>query len=268
MKIENISSLIIAFAHVLERINLAMINDWCLLEDCIVYWEDVWRTLHAWKYLNFFMKTKALSVTWPLKKLKDIQKSGYVNPDFMSYYLRINILEAVAMDVKDCMFDNAKVGMILAKYPPGKRTINEATGEGPTTLSKDGKSISLHMALPSQWAKLYTVWNLSFVTLFHDPYAFPKLLIPSVIDVEKIPEEYIFHRGFALLNTIQFFTMRRIDHIQHKKEEIVWPFDCIRSFWGKINLDCAHSYDENVQEAKATNEGSYKTQLPSSMDDE
>jgi hypothetical protein len=241
---------VIAYAHVLERLNRTMRDDWRVLDDCKVHWKKFWDAHNAYSYLDLFLTAKALSVKWPIGKLLDAHKAGAVAPDFMKAILPINIMEAVAVDLKDGERDNAYAGAILAKYPPGKLTYDPRTGEGPTAFSSDGKAILLNMALPNQWAKLYAVWNLAFVTLFQDPYIFAKLLIPSVNDFEAEPAEYIYNRGMALFNHINFLVMRRIDCSNTGEQEVTWPMDDVRGLWGTVNRDASNDYNKSVFKAK------------------
>ena len=65
--------------------------------------------------------------------------------------------------------------------PIGNRKSSDCTGSGPSKLSADRQAIEYAPAYPMQWADLYTTWNLAFVTNSKSwPYAFTKLLIPSV----------------------------------------------------------------------------------------
>ncbi|MCU0663166.1 MAG: hypothetical protein MUC50_12680 [Myxococcota bacterium] len=240
----------IAYAHALDRLNRAMRDDWRVLDDCKLYWKKIWDANDAYSYMDLFEIAKALSVEWPMGKFIEAQRAGYVAPDFMKGMLPINVMEAVAVDLSEGAPDNAYAGTILAKYPPGKSVYNPRTGEGPTTFSEDGKGILLNMALPGQWADLYTVWNLGFVTSYEHPYILAKLLIPSVNDYEHEPAEYIYNRGMALFVHIHFELMRRIDFTSSGGQEINWPMESIRHFWGKVNRDAANAYNAAVVKAK------------------
>lgn len=241
---------VIAYAHVLERLTSAMRDDWRVLEACMDHWKKEREIAGISEHLDWFEHAKLASVEWPMGKFVGAHKDGYVPSDFMKGILPINIMEAVAVDASERMLDNAFAGTVLAKYTPGARKNNEETGEGPSCFSDDGKAILLKMALPKQWADLYAVWNLAFVTSYSHPYIMVKLLIPAVNDYEDEPAEYIYNRGTALYTHIHFEAFRRIDFINEGTQEVSWPDEHLREFFGELNRGYAKDYDRAVKEVK------------------
>lgn len=241
---------VIAYAHVLERLTVVMRDDWRILEDCMNHWKAERENAGISEHLDWFEHAKLASVEWPMGKFVEAQRVGHVPSDFMRIVLPMNIMEAVLVDAFDGMFDNATAGLALASYAPGADEHDEATGEGPSCFSEDGKAILLNMALPKQWADLYAVWNLAFVTGYAHPYIMVKLLIPSVNDYEDAPAEYIYNRGMALYTHIHFEAFRRIDFIKAGTHEICWPDEHLREFFGRLSKKYARHYDGEVRKIK------------------
>jgi hypothetical protein len=241
---------VIAYAHALERLNIAMREDWRILRACRDFWKVEREIVGISEHGNLFEHTKLASVEWPMNKFIEAHETNYVKYSFGKGILPINVLEAVAADALEGMGDNAATGGYLAKYIPGKRITDERTGEGPSTFSEDGKAILLNMALAGKWADLYTTWNLTFVSTYSHPYIMVKLLIPSVNDYKDVPAEYIYNRAMALYTHIHWEAIRLVDFINAGKDEVLWPDEHLSKFWGKVNLENAKKYDREVMIAK------------------
>ena len=241
---------VVAYAHALDRLTIAMRRDWNILDACKNHWIGARKVARTAKIMGLFEHAKLASVEWPMAKFVENHRAGQVAPDFMKYILPANIMEAVFADWAEGMFANGYAGVILAKYAPGKKDPNPKTGEGPTCFSDDGHAIWLNMALPRQWTDLYATWNLAFVTGYENPYMMPKLLIPSVNNYKDAPAEYIYNRGMALYTHIHFMAFRRVDFLNAGQEEIAWPDKHLRKFWGTANKRYARQYDSEVKAQK------------------
>jgi hypothetical protein len=240
----------LAYAHALERLTIAMREDWRIIRACRDLWIVEREIAGISEYMDLFEHLKLASVEWPMNKIIDVHEADYVPSDFLKGILPINILEAVALDLKDGFGDNACAGTYLAKYKPGKATYDARTGEGPSCFSDDGKAILLNMALPRKWANLYATWNLAFVTSYAHPYIMAKLLIPSVNDYKEVPAEYIYNRGMALYTHIHWELLHRVDFINAGKEEVFWPDEHLTRFWGQANKAYGKQYNREVLAAK------------------
>lgn len=96
----------VALANVLERLTLAMYEDYKILVCCFELFQKARKELKPFKnmrlYCSFhrslFYKTKLLSVEFAIKKIIDFHKSKTLPPNFTRYALPLNILEALVSD--------------------------------------------------------------------------------------------------------------------------------------------------------------------------
>ena len=125
-----------------------------------------------------------------------------------------------------------------------------STGAGPASITKDGQLITCRPPLPLQWADLYLVWNIAFVTeKFPDfPYFLPKLLIPSVSGYQAHPETFLVNRAIAL----NIFINWKLNRLNRNYMKLNWRIpDLIRDM-GKMNSRSAEDYLHRLSYALKT----------------
>ena len=154
-------------------------------------------------------------------------------------------MEAVSYDITHGNWNNAKVGKILAKVI-GNRKSSDCNGSGPSKLSADGQAIEYAPAYPMQWADLYTTWNLAFVTNSKSwPYAFTKLLIPSVsgyhLDNSGNPQEFLYNRAMALYAHMNWSMLEYSNGVIDVNLD--WYSRKLSTLWGMANKKYAKGYE-------------------------
>ena len=104
------------------------------------------------------------------------------------------------------------------------------------------------MALPKEWADLYQVWNMAFVSQIDNyPFWIAKLLIPQVSDYKDRPEEYIYRRALALYTSEHYILFGGRDDKRQGIPTINWPDKALTAAWGKANASAAVAYDRDVE---------------------
>jgi hypothetical protein len=193
---------LIGYALILENITKAMRHDIDFLKATVRIWDRELAKGIPWNFSNLLFLVKYYSIRAPLLNFIKSQAAGRINPNFGQFFLPLNILEATAYDWWQGNKENAYAGWILAHFFPG-RPHNPTTGEGPTILSRDGNATQFCPPFPKEWADLYSVWNLAFVSqLNRFPIWATKLLIPQVSVYHDNPCEYIHNRMLALYVTL------------------------------------------------------------------
>ena len=193
---------------------------------------------------------KSLSVQWIVEDiLKIFKKNKRIPRNFGDHHLFINIKEAVFFDITQGNWNNAKVGKILTKVI-GNRKSSDCNGSGPSKLSADGQAIEYAPAYPMQWADLYTTWNLAFVTNSKSwPYAFTKLLIPSVSGYHLDnysgnsgnPQEFMHNRVMALYAHINWSMLEYSNGVIDVNLD--WYSRKLSTLWGMANKKYAKGYE-------------------------
>ena len=236
---------VMAYAMVQERLNVAMREDWKVLEACQAVWSKELTTADMREHFDLFEMVKKVSVDYPVELILEAHRSGEVPENFWRVILPVNILEAMAMDAKLGNYDNAKVAWTLATNPPGGSE-NPATGAGPARFAEDGQAIEVHMPLTQEWVDLYHTWNMAFVSHYeHFPYVMAKLLIPNVADYQDAPEEYMYNRAMALYTHINFALLGRIND-GVSKDSMSWSSEAMTESWGRVNNESRHDYNAKL----------------------
>ncbi|MBF0443108.1 MAG: hypothetical protein HQK54_14465, partial [Oligoflexales bacterium] len=102
-------------------------------------------------------------------------------------------------------------------------------------LLKNQNNIHDVSGITEAWVQLYQSWNLAFVlgSLDDLPFVLPKLLIPSLLDIEA--KNYLYTRGLSLWLVVHSFLFRRIEGVAQVqgpdgKEDMA-------RIWGRINRE-------------------------------
>ncbi|RZI45338.1 hypothetical protein [Candidatus Finniella inopinata] len=228
---------LIAYAMTLNALTKSMRDDVTVLKATMQVWGKASASINIFNTGGFMYWVKYQSVKSPLKKAIQAIETGKVDPDYCRNYLPLNILEATLIDWLMGNNGNAKAGWVLANSRPGGPE-NKVIGSGPASLSPDGQAVLLHMPFPKEWADLYSVWNLGFVSHLEDfPYWMVKLLIPQVSGYQSVPEEYMHNRVLALYSQLQFELFRRSEG------------DTVIADWKHENLTKCFN-DSNAKSAK------------------
>ncbi|MBF0410331.1 MAG: hypothetical protein HQM10_23495 [Candidatus Riflebacteria bacterium] len=242
---------VVALALALQNLTKAMHDDWRLMEICRDIWHEARKEANIGKYMSPFDYAKLPSVEGGINSWLDMHKSGKVAPDAGWCAISLNVAEAMAVDTQMNFKDNAKAGLVLAKYRPGAKKLDPVTGEGPSTWSKDRKAIAHNFAHARQWADLYATWNLAFVSHYDEfPYVMVKLLIPAVNHYQDDPPEYIYNRALALFTFLHHLYLGRADDAKTGRKSIVWRDDKLTRLWGAVNKVSSIHYDNGIQNAK------------------
>ncbi|MDC7223402.1 MAG: hypothetical protein PQJ60_06640 [Spirochaetales bacterium] len=241
----------LCYGAVLQNLTKLCAEDPIILEDVYELFSRKRKELNAFKELPFFHKIKLLSVTKPIESYINCHKTKKISPTSGGFAVKLNITEAVWADRRMGCGDNAFTGRILAKNRCGRKKTDKRTGVGPSGWSEDGKSIERVYPFPADWAALYQVWNMCFVTRFQDfPYVIPKLLIPQVAAYQDKPKNYIYNRAIALFIYLNFASF---DYVEKKKtgEKIIsWHDRTLSLAFGKVNAASARAYRKKVDQAK------------------
>jgi hypothetical protein len=237
----------VAYAMVLQQLTVASRDDFEVAKAC----EEVWRKNRETygsplANIGFSGAVKYHSVEFPVSRMTAALDKGEIDPDFGSFILPLNIIEAAIYDIVNGNFDNAKAGWIAATHRPGG-TPNEATGAGATMLTEDGNGISVNMPLPKEWADLYHAWNMAFVSQFAQfPYSVVKLLIPRVSDYQDEPSEYIHARALTLYAHLNFILFRAGGDGVGAEGAFDWSTPEMSRLFGAVNLERAEKYAAEV----------------------
>ncbi len=251
---------VMAYAMVQERLNVAMREDWRVLEACQSVWSKEVTNKDVREQFDLFELVKKVSVDYPIEQILEAHRTGEVPADFWRVVLPVNILEAAAMDLKLGNYDNAKVAWTLAVNPPGGSE-NLATGAGPARFAEDGQAIETHMPLTQEWVDLYHTWNMAFVSHYeHFPYVMAKLLIPNVADYQDAPEEYMYNRAMALYTHVNFALLGRLNG-GVSKDSMDWASEEVTANWGAVNNASRHAYKAELDRLDPSLLSQFKTAM-------
>jgi hypothetical protein len=227
---------VISYGIVLNRLTIAMYDDWRILEICRQIWKQAAIEADIEQYMEPFDKAKLALVEDPIAKFIDYHKTGVVPETFGEDFLYQNISVAVLVDQKLGNSGNVYAGNVLAANNAN------SLGAGPTRFSDNGKSILFCMPLPEDWANLYSTWNLAFISQYeHFPYVMMKLLIPKVLGYHNNPDEYIYNRALALHTHLYYAYLGRAD--REGAPTIQWHDSTLMTLWGDTNKASAIHYE-------------------------
>ena len=229
------------FAMVLEKLTQEASRDWRFFHVLDERWRrynniltTLVKNMHDPRKFDL---VKFISVKEFWRRSFIVLDEGKADATFVGNELSLNILEAVKEDLRLGNADNAQGGTTLAKHSCGRRRFDNRTKSGPTKISSNGQLIECRPPLPLEWADLYSVWNIAFVTLFKDwPYFVAKLLIPSVSGYQTKPEAYIHIRAIALHTFINF-------RVNYKKyQRLDWSDERLTKDLGRVNKKSGDDY--------------------------
>ena len=247
---------VVAYAISLERLTNAMRNEWKLLRTCMNIWQEARANEGLDDELELFDVAKLKSVEAPIKKIVSFHESRDLPGGFLNIMLPVNILEAVALDVKNGNFYNASAGKVLADYGPNYNTVlSPITGHGTASWSEypeyNSRGILLDLPLAPKWANLYSAWNLGFVSHYaYFPFVMAKLVIPSVASHYGRSGEYIYNRGIALYAHLHYSFLGRLDGDKNLTNTMNWYSKKLTKLFGQSNYISAQKYKFDVFKSK------------------
>ena len=101
-----------------------------------------------------------------------MQSAGYQMSKKLIYQLRVNILEAAAVDQVSAIQDNVALALALAA----------AADTNIPVAASEASGTRVYWALDANWIDTYNTWNLNYVSQFGRlRWYIPKLLVPSVL---------------------------------------------------------------------------------------
>jgi len=226
----------------LDRLTRVLASDHRVSEACRAHWKTFESQPGFWDELNVFERAKLVSVNLGIDKNNETHRSGQVDPNTLAGILPLNIMEAWTVDqywaatgppeARRGHADNAFAGWALATHGP--------QGEGPATLSPDGKMIELHQKATKSWDDLYATWNMGFVFgVSGDLKYLTKLVIPEVNDYADRPGEYINKRAIALHLTM---INNAMEGLKGSRSYVSWADPELGALWGTTNAESAKSY--------------------------
>jgi hypothetical protein len=126
---------IVTYAALLERLNKEMLRDWRLAEVCHRIWQKEHSNKDVLRYAQkhgLFTYKKAMTLRYSFEQVFGSWdwfkgKKRVASSPFKSLGLSLNILEAVAEDLRLLNPDNALVGVTLAWEAPGGPTTDSCT---------------------------------------------------------------------------------------------------------------------------------------------
>mmetsp|Transcript_18915 Transcript_18915/g.31675 ORF Transcript_18915/g.31675 Transcript_18915/m.31675 type:complete len:478 (+) Transcript_18915:32-1465(+) len=200
--------------------------------------------------LSLFELAKILTVERSLELFISHRSRGVpLPPNFGETGLPFNILEAVLQDATLLRHTpNACAGIPLMMARPGLM--------GDASLSPDArKVVRMHVPQPRAWKDLYVSWNLAFTTTYADfPYFAMALLAPCVMGA--LPEEFIFHRTFALHLHITAWLVARQTSGSSRGFNVMgerdWRMESLTDAWGVYNLRHAWQFHHRLHAPSAT----------------
>jgi len=233
---------VLAHAQLLDRLTRVLASDYRVSEATRAHWKSFESNPKFWDELNVFERVKLLSVNMGIDKYNEIHRTGVVDPSTLAGVLPMNIMEAWTVDqywaatgpaeARLGHADNAFAGWVLATHGP--------QGEGPATLSEDGKMVELHQKATKAWDDLYATWNMGFVFgVSGDLKYLTKLVIPEVNDYAAQPAQYINKRALALHITM---INNAMEGLSGGREYVNWSDPALGALWGKVNANSARAY--------------------------
>lgn len=238
---------VIAYGMVLQNLTKAIYKDINILKACNDIWVNALKDVSWFQYFKCFSPfelAKYYTIFGLYGVIRDCEK-GHTSPDRFRYGVPFNILEASLSDLFHGHWGNAKAGWALMTNPAGGNK-DPDLGTGPTYVTDNeagGKSIHTFHPLPTDWANLYTAWNLGFVANYNNfPYFMTKLLIPQVNGFQDLPEEYLFNRIIALWVHANSELFGRI----HNKPTINWYNKGLVNAFNIANKHSAQDYQAKI----------------------
>lgn len=229
---------VVAYALLQENLTKAMYNDWTLMQVLKDIWVVAREEAGIYDNMDAFAKAKLTTVELPINKYIEFHTTGEVPEYFSQLLLPINILEAMAVDTKNGFLANAATGAVLAANNPG---------ELPARFSDDGKAILITSPKPKEWADLYAVWNMAFVSHFeYFPFVMVKLMIPQVNNINAEPEAYMYNRALALYSHLHFSYIGQADQLKAGVEPMQWHDRTLTEIFGEVNWESAKDYKKQV----------------------
>ncbi|MDC0344828.1 hypothetical protein OAN22_01590 [Alphaproteobacteria bacterium] len=236
----------VTYAMALERMTDYFKRNMPDLKKLDQIWAAETADLFLPKHLSPFEWVKYHSVG--LDAMIDATQTSRVDPDFLSFVLPANILEATLTDIFQGNFSNARAGWVLAVNGPGRSAITKAARVLP--MPAGYQAVESCCPFPRDWADLYGSWNLAFVATYSNaPYFMAKLLIPSVLaPTITHPTTYMFHRGLPLYFQLRYILFNSIDQKKTWKKS-TWNIPLLIAHMGKKNAETAALYRNKVKRA-------------------
>jgi hypothetical protein len=237
---------LLAYGMLLENLSKLLREDVEFLKYCRIIMDLKLRTTGATKYFNEFEKIK-IPV---LNKFGDeyvlYQQKGEV-PFSLGYdVLSENIMVAAEWDKRWGNEANFEVGRVLCSNPAGWSDSWLPNGAGPTVIAPDRVGMLFSPPNPQEWADLYTVWNLGFVSSYENwPYFFMKLITPFVAEHVKNPTEFMHRRGMALFLHANFALIGR--PLKSDSSKVAWGSKKLYMDFGAANLRYSRNYLAGVE---------------------
>lgn len=239
---QHILPAVVAYAMLQENLTKALYNDWTLMQVLKDLWVVAREEAGIYDNMDAFAKAKLTTVELPISKYIEFHSTGEVPANFSEALLPINILEATLVDTRNGFLDNAFTGAVLMVNNPG---------ELPARFSDDGKAILITAPKPKEWADLYAVWNMAFVSHFeYFPFVMVKLMIPQVNNINAEPEAYMYNRALALYSHLHFSYMGQADQLKAGIEPMQWHDRSFTEAFGKVNKESAKHYEKLVLREK------------------
>ncbi|WP_299495039.1 hypothetical protein [uncultured Shewanella sp.] len=233
---------VIGYALVQERLTQALYQHWPLIDTLMKIWIPLRKQYGIESQLSTFESMKLASIEKPMSDYLQFHRAEAVPHDYALLDLPMNIFEAVAEDLSEQRFDNAKAGAILAFHLPNAK---------PARFSDNQKGILLTPPQAKSWADLYSLWNMAFVShLGHFPFLMVKLLIPQVNDFKDNPELYLYNRTLALYTHLHFAFFSQFDRLQTKQPNMDWQDETLTQLLGRCALKSAQEYQQRVEDEK------------------
>lgn len=227
-----------------------------------------------WKeYATKFEKMKAVCFDKIMKRHLDL-KMGLAELDKKpggGLNQSLNILMAMYSDIKHGHDANAEAGFELMSEWKDQLPIKGLGNNIDMDYVHNGAPLGIKRItppLPTEWANLYSSWNLDFVTGLYPcvPMMWAKLLAPVVLGTyhELDPGLYMAPRIFALYMTIQYQIFTVVDsgiHTNSKvryyqmpladgtlREHTNWEIKLreVSDLWGDINQEAAKQLNDRI----------------------
>ena len=248
----------IAYAIALNRLTLAQVDNYRVLEASIECFKAVRKKELTLSDMNFFNFAKLYSVEGPVRNFVKFHRRKYrshhtdISKGFLSNLLPLNIYEAILVDkyYKPTFKQNAKAARPLMKNSPSyfRDTILDV---GPPKWSEDEKEILISLPLAKEWTDLYQTWNMAFMSRFKSfPFFIVKLLIPSVNNYKARPKQFIYRRAISLYNHLHYFFLGDLYDQKHGIPSVEYNDLQLTKMWGENNLKAANEYSIKLKSIK------------------
>jgi len=204
---------LLTFAYALEKINTLANLSPENLRVLVTHYQRIRKEKNYYRLGNLLGMIKLHSIELPLVRFLKAHKKRKMGASFAKFLLSFNIFEALLVDLATGFWDNAKVAWTLIKFPPNFKAFffrSFKKGAG-SRFSDDNYFLELSPPNPREWADLYQVWNMAFVSQFEGAlFLLVKLFIPSVAGYNERPQQYMHRRITAM-----HFAMHFLDFTNH-----------------------------------------------------